>query len=153
MTDQIYYFLANNYLWLEAFHIVAVISWLAGLLYLPRLFVYHTQVGVGSDQDQLFQTMEYKLIKIIMNPAMIVSWIFGLLLIYATDVFSSGDLWIYAKLSFVSLLTFFHIKLGIWRKAFVAGTNQKTEGFFRKVNEVPTVLMIAVVFVVVLKPF
>ena len=148
-----YDFLTSNYLWLESFHLVSVISWMAGLLYLPRLYVYHTQVDIGSDQDKLFQTMERKLLRVIMNPAMIATWIFGLLLVVSTDILSEGFSWFYLKFAFVFLLTFFHMKLAVWRKGFVAGENKNSEGFYRKINEVPTVLMIAIVFLAILKPF
>ena len=145
--------LVNNYHWIEALHIISVMSWMAGLLYLPRLFVYHTQVEVGSDQDKIFQTMEQKLLRVIMNPAMIASWAFGLILVYSLGILEDGFNWFSLKFIFVFLLTFFHMKLAAWRKAFVAGNNEKSESFFRKANEIPTVLMIAIVFMVVLKPF
>lgn len=146
-------FLINHYLWLKALHLVAVISWMAGLLYLPRLYVYHSKQTVGSDQDKLFQTMEYKLLKIIMNPAMILSWVFGVALIISREPFESGEYWFYIKLLAVFVMTFFHMRLGAWRRAFVNGSNQKSEDFFRKANEIPTIMMIIIVFMVVLRPF
>jgi putative membrane protein len=148
-----YEFLTASYLWLLAFHLVSVMSWMAGLLYLPRLYVYHSQVEVGTDQDRLFQTMEKKLLRVIMNPAMIATWIFGILLVISADLLSEGFSWFYLKLAFVFLLTFFHMKLAVWRGKFASGANEKSENFYRKINEVPTVLMIAIVFIAILKPF
>lgn len=146
-------FLSEYYLLIKAIHIIAVISWMAGLLYLPRLFVYHTQVDVGGEQDKLFQTMEHKLIRIIINPAMITTWVLGLMLAFTPSIIGDGAYWWHAKFLLVVLLSVFHMKLAGWRKKFASGNNEKSEGFFRKANEVPTILMIAIVIIVMVKPF
>jgi putative membrane protein len=146
-------FLGEYFLWIKSIHILAVISWMAGLLYLPRLFVYHTRVTPGSDQDQLFQVMEIKLLRIIMNPAMIAAWLFGLLLIFTPGITDGASGWLYAKMIAVVALSVFHMILGRWRQQFAAGENSRKEKFYRAANEVPTLLMILIVVVVVVKPF
>lgn len=146
-------YLIDYYLWVKTIHILAVISWMAALLYLPRLFVYHTMVAVGSDQDQLFQVMEVKLLKIIMNPAMILSWIFGLLLIVTPGVADMASVWLQIKLVSLVGLSAFHMVLGRWRRQFVGGENTRSENFYRAINEVPTMLMILIVVMAVVKPF
>jgi len=147
-------FLENWYLWLKAFHIIFVITWMAGLFYLPRLFVYHTRVKTGSDQDKLFQLMEYKLLRIIMGPSSVLVWVFGVALIYSigTAVFFDG-VWGWVKLAAVIALTWYHHVLGRYRKAFAAGQNQHDEKFYRRINEVPSVLLIIIVIMVVVRPF
>lgn len=143
--------IAEYYLWIKWLHIVAVISWMAGLLYLPRLFVYHVETS-SLDVKTEYQAAEVKLLKRIMNPAMIVTWISGILLIVAVvDV--STEKWILIKFALVLAMTGFHGICGKWRKQLVAGTCDKSGKFFRLMNEVPTVLMIAIVGLVVLKPF
>ncbi|MFT6106383.1 MAG: putative membrane protein [Rickettsiales bacterium] len=124
---------------------------MVGMLYLPRLFVYHTKAKIGSELDTTLQTMELKLIKIIINPAMIASFVSGVWLIYFIG-FSSGG-WLHAKILLVLILAGFHGFLSKCRKNFVAGSNKKSEKFYRIINEVPAVLMVAIVFLVVLKPF
>lgn len=142
----------NYYLWLKAIHLIAVISWMAGLLYLPRLFVYHADAAIGSELSETFKTMERKLLRYIMNPAMIVTWVFGILMVYANpSVFQSG--WMHAKLTAVVLITVYHHLLALWRKKFLADTNKRTAKFYRMMNEVPTVLMIAIVILVIVQPF
>lgn len=142
----------NYYLWLKAIHLIAVISWMAGLLYLPRLFVYHADAAVGSELSETFKTMERKLLRYIMNPAMIVTWVFGLLMVYANpSVFQSG--WMHAKLTAVVLITVYHHALALWRKKFLADANKRPAKFYRMMNEVPTVLMIAIVILVIVQPF
>lgn len=138
-------------LWIKALHVLAVISWMAGLLYLPRLFVYHAEVAVGSDQDKLFQVMEFRLYRYIMRPAMLVAWLTGLWLAWSGFGFRGG--WLHAKLTFVLLLTAHHGLQGRWLKNFAAGTNIKPGRFFRIQNEVPTLLMIGIVVFVIVKPF
>ncbi|MEM7619107.1 MAG: protoporphyrinogen oxidase HemJ [Pseudomonadota bacterium] len=138
-------------LWTKAIHVIAIIAWMAGLLYLPRLFVYHAKAAIGSELSETFKIMEYRLLKIIMNPAMIVAWIFGLLLAYKQNQFS--DPWLHAKITLVVLLSIFHMVLGKWRKDFFADKNTKSENFYRYINEIPTVLMIGVIILVVVKPF
>lgn len=146
-------FLFTLYPWAKALHIMAVISWMAGIFYLPRLFVHHTEkVEVGSETDALFQMMEMKLMKVIMNPAMIVAWAAGLYLI-ALGAFDWSAVWSWLKLSCVIAMTVFHMWLGKRRKEFVAGNNALTGKQYRMMNEVPTVLMIIIVLSVVVRPF
>lgn len=141
----------DGYLWLKALHVISIIAWMAGLVYLPRLFVYHTMQKSGSDASETFKTMERKLLKMIMTPAMLSSWIFGLIVAVQIDAFS--DPWFHVKLLMVVGMTAFHMMLGKWRKDFEADRNEKTERFYRLVNEVPTVLMIIIVIMVIVKPF
>ena len=131
-------------------HIVAVISWMAGLLYLPRIYVYHADTKVGSETDKVFQIMERKLLKYIMNPAMIVAFICGL---YLASQFSFDGGWIHAKIFLALLLAGFHGFLSSCRKKFENGTNVKSAKFYRIANEVPTILMIIIIALAVLKPF
>jgi protoporphyrinogen IX oxidase len=138
-------------LWLKALHIIAVISWMAGLLYLPRLFVYHCEADAGSPQAQTFKLMERRLLRGIMNPAMIVVWITGPLLAWQAGMYRDG--WLLAKLACVVLLTAYHHALGAWRKAFAEDRNRRDASFYRLMNEVPTVIMVAIVVLVVVKPF
>ena len=138
-------------LWLKALHIIAVIAWMAGLLYLPRLMVYHAGAERASVQSETFKVMEWRLLRLIMNPAMIVVWITGPLLAWQLGVWR--DPWLIAKFALVCALTGYHHALGLWRKAFAADANAKDARFFRIVNEVPTLLMIGIVILVVVKPF
>lgn len=138
-------------LWLKAIHVMAIIAWMAGLFYLPRLYVYHCQVARGSEASELFKVMERKLLKVIMNPAMIVAWIFGLWLAYEQGNFSDG--WFHVKLLLVVGMTVYHMILGKWRKDFETDSNERSETFYRYANEVPTVLMVGIVLLVILKPF
>ena len=142
-----------DYLWVKALHVISVIAWMAGLLYLPRLFVYHTQATVGSPESQTFKVMERKLLRLIMNPAMIASWVFGLWLIVILGSSAMTAGWLHGKLALVALLSVAHGFMARWRKDFERDTNRHTERFFRIVNEVPTLLMIGIVILVILKPF
>lgn len=142
---------ADAYNWVKALHVISIIAWMAGLLYLPRLFVYHCQAQIGSTQSETFKVMERRLMRAIMNPAMIFSWIFGLWMLYSLDTWM--DVWVHAKLTFVVLLTTSHMFMAKWRKDFERDKNQHAETFFRIANEVPTVLMIAIVIFVIVKPF
>ena len=141
----------NLYLLFKSLHLIAVISWLAGLLYLPRIFVYHSEARHESQKD-VFKVMERKLYNYIMMPAMLVSWLFGILLIHnlGFDVFF--ELWMQIKIVLVSILTFYHFLLGKYLSDFTKNRNQKSSKFFRIINEVPTIILIVVVFVVVFKP-
>ena len=141
----------KNVLWIKAFHIMAVISWMAALFYLPRLLVYHSRSEKGSKQSETFKTMEAKLLKIIMRPAMIVAWLTGLLLAYLNAFWF--DIWFMMKFALVIAMTVFHMYLAHWVRDFSRDNNQKSEKFFRLANEVPTVLMAVIVLLVVLKPF
>ncbi len=143
--------MADYYLWIKWLHIIAVISWMAALLYLPRLFVYHVETS-SSEVKAEYETAEVKLLRRIMNPAMIVTWLSGLALIVAiVDV--SAEKWIFIKLFLVLAMTAFHGMCGKWRKQLAADTCGKSGKQFRLLNEVPTVLMIAIVGFVVFKPF
>jgi putative membrane protein len=136
---------------LKALHIIAVIAWMAGLLYLPRLFVYHADAAIGSPQSETFKVMERRLVYAIMEPAQGAVWILGLLLAWQGDWWSHG--WFQAKLVLVLLMTGAHHAFGRWRKTFAADRNTRPARFYRLWNEVPTALMIGIVFLVVLKPF
>ena len=142
----------NSYLLFKSLHLIAVISWMAGLLYLPRIFVYHVENINDQNATNIFKTMEKKLYFYIMVPAMILSWIFGLILIsiIGFDVLSAT--WIQLKLIFVVLLTFYNFYLGQCRNNFDFGKNIKTSKFLRIINEIPTILLILIVFIVVFKP-
>lgn len=146
--------LISLYPWVKAFHIMAVISWMAGLFYLPRLFVYHAeQVETGTDTDQLFQTMEIKLLRFIMNNAMIASWIAGLLMVITPGIIDYTAVWPYTKLLSVMGMTWFHIWLAGRRKDFVRGENVLDGRRYRMMNEVPTLLMIVIIVSVIVRPF
>jgi protoporphyrinogen IX oxidase len=144
------------YEWIKAFHIIAVIAWMAGMLYLPRLFVYHCAAEKGSVQSETFKVMERRLLRGIINPAMIATWVFGLWLGWLGPDshygwFASG--WLQAKILLVLALTAVHGILARWRKDFAADNNRHSQKFYRIINEIPTVLMILIVLLVVLKPF
>ena len=146
-------FLSINYEWLRALHIIAVISWMAGMLYLPRLFVYHVDAKKGSTQSETFKTMERRLLKYIMSPAMGASWIFGLAMLYANPGMLSGQGWMHVKLLLVFLMSGAHGMLAAYVRKFANDENERDAKFFRIINEVPTVLMILIVIMVVVQPF
>ncbi|MCV3270010.1 protoporphyrinogen oxidase HemJ [Roseobacter sinensis] len=140
------------YPWIKAFHIMAVIAWMAGLFYLPRLFVYHAeQVGQSGETHALFQTMELKLLRVIMNPAMIATWVFGLCLVFTPGIVSWAEIWPWTKAAGVLGMTWFHHWLGLRRKDFVAATNARSGRHYRLMNEVPTLLMVLIVLSVVVR--
>ena len=146
--------LTGAYFWIKALHIVSVISWMAGMFYLPRLFVYHVeQAKPGSDTDTIFQVMERKLIKLIMTPAMIATWVFGLLLVLTPGVIDWGSGWAWIKAGSVLGMTGMHGWLEARRKEFAAGANSRNGRTYRLANEVPTILMLLIVVAVVVKPF
>ena len=142
----------NSYLLFKSLHLIAVISWMAGLLYLPRIFVYHAENINDTKSKEIFKIMEKKLYFYIMMPAMILSWIFGLILIFIIGFDILLVTWIQFKLIFVVLLTFYHFYLGQCRNSLAFGKNNKTSKFFRVINEIPTILLILIVFIVVFKP-
>ena len=142
----------NLYLFFKSLHLIAVISWMVGLLYLPRIFVYHVENLKKNQAVEIFLTMEKKLYFYIMYPARILSWLFGMLLIFIIDFSSLSLLWLQLKLLLVLLLTIYHFYLGICFKNLKENTNKKSSRFFRIINEIPTVLLIFIVFVVVFKP-
>jgi len=144
--------LADAYLWVKALHVISVIAWMAGLFYLPRLFVYHVeQVERGTASDAMFQGMERRLLKAIMNPAMIATWAFGLALVATPGIVDWSAPWPWVKAGCVVAMTVFHMWLGARRKEFVAGTNSRTGRQYRLMNEVPTLLMLASVIAVIVK--
>lgn len=145
--------LAPFYLWIKALHIVSVVAWMAGLFYLPRLFVYHADAAPGSAMAETFKIMERRLLRGIMNPAMIATWTFGILLIATPGIVDWGAGWIYVKLSCVLALTVFQHLLSLWRKAFAVDANRRSSRFYRSVNEVPTALLLIIVAMVVVRPF
>ncbi len=138
-------------LWLKAFHIMAVVAWFAGLFYLPRLFVYHANAKPGSELSETFKVMEHRLLTAIMTPAMAIVWLTGLTLAYWEGAFSDG--WLHAKLALVFLLSGYQGALSRWTRDFAADRNTRSAKFYRIANEVPTVFLIAIVLLVVLKPF
>ena len=142
----------NTYLTFKALHLIAVISWMAGLLYLPRIFVYHADTKENKGQSETFKLMERRLYFYIMNPAMILSWVFGLLLIYAQGILSLGFLWMKIKIGLVIILTGYHFYLFAALKNFEIDSNTKSSRFFRIINEVPTLLLIIIIFIVIFKP-
>ncbi len=145
-------FLASVYPWTKALHVISVMAWIAGLFYLPRLFVYHVEtVEAKSETDKLFQVMERKLLRLIMNPAMTATWIFGLALVFTPGIVDWSEVWPWTKAASVLAMTWFHHWLGYRRKEFVSGTNSRTGRTYRMMNEVPTVLMIVIVLSVIVK--
>jgi protoporphyrinogen IX oxidase len=139
------------YEWIKALHIVAMIAWMAGMLYLPRLFVYHCEAKTGSSQSETFKLMERRLLKAIIDPAMIVTWLAGLYLAWSGHWLSAG--WLHAKLVLVLVLSGVHGFFARWVRDFAADRNLRSQKFYRLINEVPTILMIAIVILVVVKPF
>jgi len=139
------------YAWIKALHVVAIISWMAALLYLPRLFVYHAAANVGSETSETFKVMERRLLNAIAKPAMGVAWIAGLILIWQGGWGASG--WLHAKLLFVVALSGFTGVLGRWTKDFAADRNTRSQRFYRIANEAPTALMLVIVTLVIVKPF
>ena len=145
----------NTYLLFKSIHLIAVISWMAGLLYLPRIFVYHSEAVQNNKSEDLMETfkvMERRLLVYIMNPAMIVSWIFGVLLIHTIGMDSFGSIWLQLKLAFVIILTIYHFFLFQCLKKFDENNNSYSSRFYRIINEIPTVLLIIIILAVVFKP-
>ena len=136
------------FLWIKAIHIISVIAWMAGLLYLPRLFVYHSDKEIEQNTSNTFKVMERKLYRFIMNPSVALVWITGLILFY----YSGIETWLLVKIALVILMTFFHIFLGQRLRDFTADANKYSSRFFRIINEVPTIIMIIIIFLVVLQP-
>ena len=145
--------LGDAYPWIKAGHIISVVAWMAGLLYLPRLFVYHAGAPPGSPQSETFKSMERRLLRGIMNPAMIATYVFGLTLLATPGVVDWQRGWMPAKLALVLALTGYHMLLARWRRDFAADANRRPARFYRFVNEIPTLLLIGIVILVVVKPF
>ena len=145
----------NTYLLFKSIHLIAVISWMAGLLYLPRIFVYHSEAvqnNKSEDLTETFKVMERRLLVYIMNPAMIVSWIFGILLIHTIGMDNFGSIWFQLKLAFVIILTVYHFFLFQCLRKFAENRNTYSSRFYRIINEIPTVLLIAIIFIIIFKP-
>lgn len=140
------------FLWYKTIHIISVISWMAAMLYMPRLFAYHTRAKRGSEMDETFQIMEKRLLRIIMNPAMVSTYIFGTLTAYVYGLLAL-DIWFHLKMLAVLGLTILHMLFAKWRKDFEKGENKHSEKFYKIINEVPAVLMIIAVTLVIIKPF
>jgi protoporphyrinogen IX oxidase len=150
MIDDV---LAVAYPWVKGLHIVAVIAWMAGLLYLPRLYVYHAAAPIGSNRAAMLEVMERRLLRGIMAPAAVMTYGFGMLLAATPGIVDWRRGWIWTKLALVVALTAFHLLLICWRRGFAAGRSPHSSRFFRIVNEIPTLIMIAIVLLVVVKPF
>ena len=142
----------SYYLLFKSLHLIAVISWMAGLLYLPRIFVYHVENSEKKETTEIFEVMEKRLYLYIMRPAMILSWLFGIILIYISGIDIFSQFWMHIKLGLVVLLTIYHEYLGICLKSLKLKTNTKTSRFFRIINEVPTIILIFIIFIVIFKP-
>ena len=141
----------NFYLLFKSLHLIAVISWMAGLLYLPRIFVYHSEADHES-QKKIFRIMEKKLYNFIMMPAMLLSWVFGVLLLHSLGFSIFAELWMQIKITAVIILTYYHFTLGKYLEDFADDSNQKSSKFFRIYNEIPTIILIVVIFVAIFKP-
>ena len=139
--------------YIKAFHVIASIAWMAGLLYLPRLFVYHAASKMGSEQSETFKVMERRLLRFITTPAMLASWVLGLILVFSGVIDWSRDGWFHTKLALVLALSAYHGLLAMWTKDFALDRNTRSARFYRIANEVPTVLMICIVILVVVRPF
>lgn len=146
-------FLNDYYLWIKALHVIAVIAWMAGMLYLPRLYVYHADAKPGSPTSETFKVMERRLLRAIINPAMIAAWLFGILMVTANWEGLKTQGWLHAKIAFVLLLNAVHGLFARWRKDFANDRNKHSAKFYRIWNEIPTVLMIAIVILVIVRPF
>ena len=142
----------NTYLLFKSLHLISVISWMAGLLYLPRIFVYHAENNSEANISEIFKTMERKLYFYIMTPAMILPWLFGILLIHSIGFQQLGQTWMLLKLLFVIILTLYHFYLGKLLSQFKTDANRHSHKFYRYINEIPTILLILIIFVVIFKP-
>jgi len=147
--------LAANYLWIKSFHVISVIAWMAGLFYLPRLFVYHAErATVETELAETLKVMEHKLLKVIVNPAGVATWVFGLALVFTPGIVDWGrDGWAWAKAALVIGMTVYHHALVRWTRTFEADANARPGRFYRMMNEVPTLLLLGIVIMVIVKPF
>lgn len=147
-------FINDYYLWIKSLHLIAVFAWMAGLFYLPRLFVYHADPQINQHSSDMLKIMERRLLRAIMNPAMILSWVFGILLvIYQIEAGGFANGWLHLKLTSVMVLTLFHMILSYHRRQFEYDRNQKSHVYFRIINEIPTIFLIIIVIMVIVKPF
>jgi len=144
-------FLGSSYVWIKALHLIAVIAWMAGMLYLPRIYVYHCAAEPGSKQSETFKVMERRLLRAIIDPAMIVSWILGFALVAHLNAWGEG--WMHGKFALLLGMQLIHAAFARWRRHFARDANRHPPGFYRVVNEVPTLLMIGIVILVIVKPF
>lgn len=146
--------LSGFYPWTLVLHVISVIAWMAGIFYLPRLFVYHVEkASENQELDLIYQEMERKLLRAIMNPAMTATWIFGLMLVFTPGIIDWSDGWPWVKAAMVVAMTVYHHALALWRKDFMRGENRRSGRFYRLANEVPTVLMVVIVAMVIARPF
>jgi putative membrane protein len=142
------------YLWVKALHVISMIAWMAGMFYLPRLYVYHTMLAPGTTESERFKVMERRLLKQIINPAMISTWLFGTLLVLTPGVVDwAGDGWWHVKFTMVLLMSGFHGAMSKWRREFLEDRNRRSHKYYRIANEVPTILMLVIVIMVIVKPF
>ena len=141
------------YPWIKAFHVISIVAWMAGMFYLPRLYVYHCDAPRGSVESERFKVMEYRLLRQITNPAMVATWFFGILLVLTPGVISWSAGWWHMKLSAVILMSGFHGALSKWRRDFMEDRNTRSQRFYRIANEVPTVLLVLIVIMVIVRPF
>ncbi|MBK1696884.1 protoporphyrinogen oxidase HemJ [Rhodovibrio salinarum] len=144
-------FLGQAYIWFLIIHILSIITWMAGLFYLPRLFVYHAQANATGEPAETFKVMERRLLKAIMNPSMIIAWVFGIALALHIGAFAQG--WFHVKLLLVIVMSALHMAMGKWRKDFEANQNKHGHKFYRVINEIPTAILVVIVILVKLKPF
>lgn len=152
MYSKIILNIDNYYLWFKSLHLFMVIAWMAGLLYLPRIYAYHAGVAINSEADKIFQTMEYRLLRVIMNPAMIGVYIFGFITAYIYG-FAALGIWFHIKIAAVLILTIMHMLFAKYRKDFANGCNKHSVKFYRIINEIPTILMLVIIVMVIIKPF
>ncbi len=145
-------FATEYYIWFKALHIISMVAWMAGMLYLPRLYVYHAGADKGSELSQTFKVMERKLLRLILNPAMILTAVFGIAMLVANPILLAGG-WMHVKLTAVVLLFVFHGFLARWRKIFLKDLNERPPSFYRRVNEIPAILMVVIVVMVIVQPF
>jgi protoporphyrinogen IX oxidase len=146
-------FLAHLYPWTKAFHLIAVIAWMAGMFYLPRLYVYHCELRRGSAESERFKVMERRLLRQIINPAMIAAWTFGVLLVLTPGVLGWSQGWWWVKLTLVIIMSGFHGMISRWRRDFLEDRNIRPQRFYRIANEVPTLLVVVIVIMVIVRPF
>jgi putative membrane protein len=144
--------LAVFYPWTKAFHVISMVAWMAGMFYLPRLFVYHCELQPGSTESERFKVMEYRLLRQIINPAMVATWTFGIMLVLTPGIIDWSAPWWYVKLTAVLLMSGFHGAMSKWRRLFMEDRNTKTHRYYRFANEVPTLLLMVIVIMVIVRP-
>jgi protoporphyrinogen IX oxidase len=144
--------MSDYYLWLKVAHVFSVVAWMAAILYLPRLFVYHAGVEAGSEASEIFKVMERRLMKGIMTPSMIATWVFGLWMAFDHDLFADGSKWLHIKVTLVVVMSAYHGMAAKWLKDFAHDRNRRTPRFFRMVNEIPALLLLIVLILVILRP-